>query len=215
MAQFSVNMLLEHYERQKKDYPWKRDGTPPEVQVLVEGALEDGQTWSVTQRWDYLFRDVRTVADWLKLSEEDKHSRMGGLRSVDSVNWLAAELLRCREQGRWTHELWQRAQAWFPAGMALLRFGAVAYPVNNIVRRVASRIGHPADELIRDLVSSSHDGRYTAPEGILLEELPPSYRVVSSFLDIADRFCRLWVMKCVACPLQDGCARALSTRTTS
>jgi len=187
--------------------PWREPGCPPELQVLVEGALPRTRAENVASVFWDLFEGVRTASGWLSLPSAERVNRcrrLGlGTQKDRDITTLAMEV---SVSGSAPAGLLYRAGVSYTAAMAALRYGYLAAPSDVNLRRIAGRYepslgGHGMSALAA--LGATPD--VTVRNRGLPEEPPPCYRAVCGLLDIGAVLCRPGSMDCVPCPLRPEC----------
>lgn len=201
--------LLDWYDKNKRDLPWRRTSDPYAIWVS-EVMLQQTQVGTVISYWERWMSHFPTIQSLAEASEQDVLSLWQGL----------GYYRRCRlllEGARWVHEhgIPGHAEAWRKVpGIGAYTAGAIASIaqqeptplVDGNVERVYSRI--TADPSLGTILKKS---AWQWAETNLFDQRPGDWN--QALMELGATICTPKNPRCEDCPVQERCVARQTWRT--
>jgi A/G-specific adenine glycosylase len=201
----AASLLLDHYDANKRDLPWRRAAGDPYAVWLSEVMLQQTTVAAVLPRYGRFLARWPTVEALAAASDEEILGEWAGLGYYARArNLIACARTVAARGGFPTSEAELRELpglgAYTAAAVAAIAFAQPAVPVDTNVERVVARVFGLAD---RKAAAGAARGWFPiARQGDFAQAL----------MDLGSTICRPKAPTCSACPLSTSCrAFALST----
>jgi A/G-specific adenine glycosylase len=201
----AASLLLDHYDANKRDLPWRRAAGDPYAVWLSEVMLQQTTVAAVLPRYERFLARWPTVEALAAASDEDILGEWAGLGYYARARNLIACARAVAAQGGFPGNEAELRKlpglgSYTAAAVAAIAFGQAAVPIDTNVERVVARVFGLADrkaagEAAREWFPAERSGDFA-----------------QALMDLGSAICRPKAPACTACPLSASCgAFALGT----
>lgn len=198
-------LLLDHYDRHKRDLPWRSANPDPYRVWLSEVMLQQTTVATVTPRFRRFVERWPTIEALASASDAEILSEWAGLGYYARARNLIACARAVAKAGGFPRSEGELLKlpglgAYTAAAVAAIAFGAAAVPIDTNVERVVARVFGISER--KDVRASAQAWFPGARNGAFAQAL----------MDLGATICRPKKPICPACPLAERCrASALGT----